>query len=348
MIALIIRRILLAIPTLIGITLATFLLVHLSPGGDAPLLDADPASGSIVRAAVDDSPILLQYARWATNLSPVRATESGLTFAWPDLGISRVRGRPCATLIAERLPTTLALAIPALLIIVVIAVPLGVIAARRAGALTDRAISGTVLALWSIPIVWAATLAVTFLGSRQVMGDWTLPIRGLHSPGAESLPTLPATLPDGSFTWGWLVDAMVHAALPIVCLVYAGLAVLTRQTRSAVLEELGRASILAARAKGVPESGLVWRHAFSNALLPIITLISSAFAGVFAGSVIVESVFSIDGMGRLLLDAISRRDRELILAITTIGALVTMASVLLADIAIAAVDPRTVRRGPAS
>jgi len=318
MIRLLARRILLAIPTLIGITLVTFLLVHLSPGGDTPLLDADADSG-VTRAAADDAPILIQYARWLSRL--------------PDFGVSRVRGQPCAELIAHRLPTTLALSIPALVIIVLVAVPLGVIAARRPGRTTDRAISGTVLALWSIPIVWTATLAVTILGSRAVMGDWAFPIRGLHGPDAD-------TMPFGD----WLFDFARHAFLPIVCLVYAGFAVLTRQTRSAVLESLALPFITVARAKGVPESGIVWRHAFSNALLPIITLISSAFAGVFAGSVIVESVFSIDGMGRLLLDAILRRDRELILAITTIGALVTMASVLLADLACALVDPRTTDR----
>jgi peptide/nickel transport system permease protein len=321
MIRLLARRILLAIPTLIGITLITFLLVHLSPGGDAPLLDADPESGIATRAAPDDAPILVQYAKWLGRL--------------PDLGISRVRGRPCADLIAERLPTTLALTIPSLAIIALVAIPLGVIAARRAGTTVDRAISGTVLALWSVPVVWAATLAVTILGSRAIMGDHALPIRGLHSPESDALPLGP-----------WLLDFARHAFLPILCLVYAGLAVLTRQTRSAVLEALAHPSITAARAKGVPESGIVWRHALSNSLLPIITLLSSAFAGVFAGSVIVESVFSIDGMGRLLLDAISRRDRELILAITTIGALITMVSVLVADLAISAVDPRTIRRGP--
>jgi len=322
MIRLLARRILLAIPTLIGITLLTFLLVHLSPGGDAPLIDAETGA----TAPVDDAPILVQYVRWLTRL--------------PDFGVSRVRGQPCADLIAQRLPTTLALSIPALVIIVLVAVPLGVFAARQHHRAGDRIISGTVLALWSIPIVWTATLAVTILGSREVMGTWAFPIRGLHGPDAD-------TLPFGD----WLADFARHAFLPILCLVFAGFAVLTRQTRSAVLESLAHPFIIVARAKGVPESGIVWRHALSNSLLPIITLISSAFAGVFAGSVIVESVFSIDGMGRLLLDAILRRDRELILAITTIGALVTMVSVLLADLASAAVDPRitppTIRKGGA-
>lgn len=343
MIAPAVRRILLAVPTFIGITLIVFLLVHASPGGDAPLLDADPETGAAMRAAVDDAPLAEQYARWLGRLSPVRPIEGKWSLAWPDLGVSRVRGLPCAEVLAPRLFTTLALGVPALVIIALLAVPLGVLAARRVHGAADRIISTAVVALWSFPLVWAAALAVTVLGSRAIMGEWAIPTRGLHSPGTESLPFLPARMADGSFTWGALADTLAHAAAPIVCLVYAGLAVLTRQTRSAVLEELGRPFITAALAKGVPESGIIGRHALSNALLPIITLVSSAFAGVIAGSVIVESAFSIDGMGRLLLDAIARRDRELILAITTIATLATMAAVCIADIAVAAADPRTLR-----
>ena len=339
------RRILLAVPTFIGITLIVFLLVHASPGGDAPLLDADPETGTATRAAVDNAPLAAQYARWLGRLSPVRPIEGAWSVAWPDLGTSRVRGLPCAEIVGPRLFTTLALGVPALVIIALVAVPLGVLSARRIHGTADRLISTTVVALWSFPLVWAAALAVTVLGSRAIMGEWAIPTRGLHTPGTESLPFLPARMADGSFTWGALADTLAHAAAPIVCLVYAGLAVLTRQTRSAMLEELGRPFVAAARAKGVPESGILWRHALSNSLLPIITLVSSAFTGVIAGSVIVESAFSIDGMGRLLLDAIARRDRELILAITAIATLITMASVVVADVVTSAVDPRTIREG---
>lgn len=193
------------------------------------------------------------------------------------------------------------------------------------------------MALWSVPVVWAATLAVGFLANSQNLG-W-FPVAGLHDKRAEDFLFLP-TWGSGGFEPGWLLDTLWHMVLPVACLIYTGFAVLSRQTRAAMLDNFNADYVRTAKAKGVPRRDVVFRHVFRNSLLPLITMFVSIFPGMLSGAVVVERVFSIPGMGSLMLDAISLRDAEIILANATIVGFVTLLALLLADILYAAADPR--------
>ena len=145
---------------------------------------------------------------------------------------------------------------------------------------------------------------------------------------------------DGEFTRGFLLDRIWHLFLPVICLSYGSFAFLSKLTRTAVLENLLADFARTARAKGVAENDVLWRHVFRNSLLPLITVSASLLPGLLAGSVIVESIFSIDGMGKLVIEAVKGRDRELVLSITFISGLLTLIGYLIADICYAAADPR--------
>ena len=139
---------------------------------------------------------------------------------------------------------------------------------------------------------------------------------------------------------GYLLDRVWHLVLPIIALSYGGLAFLAKLTRSSLLENLAADYARTARAKGVDEESVLWRHVFRNSLLPLITVSATLLPSLLAGSVIVESIFSIDGMGKLAVEAVQTRDRELVLSVTLISGLLTLVGYLLADIAYALVDPR--------
>ncbi|MFP4161010.1 MAG: ABC transporter permease, partial [Ectothiorhodospira sp.] len=147
-------------------------------------------------------------------------------------------------------------------------------------------------------------------------------------------------LTPGGFVPGFLLDRIWHLILPVICLAYGGFAFLAKLTRSSVLENLLSDYVRTARAKGVDESDILWRHVFRNSLLPLITVSATLLPSLLAGSVIVESIFSIDGMGKLAVEAVQTRDRELVLSVTLISGLLTLAGYLLADIGYAIADPR--------
>lgn len=151
---------------------------------------------------------------------------------------------------------------------------------------------------------------------------------------------LPTTSAAGVWSRGWLLDAMWHMVLPVVCLVYGGFALLSKQTRAAMLENFNADYVRTAKAKGVSSRDVVLRHVFRNSLLPLITMFVTIFPAMLAGSVVIERIFSVPGMGSLLIDAINQRDRELILANTTMIAIVNLSALLLADILYALADPR--------
>jgi len=147
-------------------------------------------------------------------------------------------------------------------------------------------------------------------------------------------------LAQGHFVRGFLLDRLWHLVLPVLCLSYSGFAFLSKLTRTAVLENLLADYVRTARAKGVKESDILWRHVFRNSLLPLITVSATLLPGLLAGSVIVESIFSIEGMGKLAVEAVSGRDRELLLAVTLISGVLTLIGYLIADICYAIADPR--------
>jgi peptide/nickel transport system permease protein len=257
----------------------------------------------------------------------------------PDFGESFSRQRPVLDLILEALPVTLMLNLIAIPVIYLIAVPSGILAAVRRGSLFDTLSGALLVALWSIPVVWAGVLFQGFLANEQYLG-W-FPVATLSTPGSEDWTFLPA----GNFftDWsqrGYLIDTLWHVVLPVTCLVYAGFAILSKQTRAAMLDNFNADYVRTAKAKGVAPNDVVFRHVFRNSLLPIITLFATVFPAMLAGSVVVESIFSIPGMGSLVLEAINLRDREVILANTLMIGGVNLLGLLLADILYALADPR--------
>ncbi|MGD1917267.1 MAG: ABC transporter permease [Phycisphaerales bacterium] len=269
-----------------------------------------------------------------------------MSIAMPDLGMSFSRSRPVSSLIAEALPKTLLLNLIAVPIIYFVAVPSGILAASRQGSLVDVGLGAFYVALWSIPVVWAGVLAVGFLASKDYLGAF--PVTGLNSVEAESMAVLPRFVetvgPDGVTRnlWqrGYLLDTLWHLVLPVACLVYTGFAILSKQTRAAMLENFNADYVRTAKAKGVSRRDVVYRHVFRNSLLPIITMFVSIFPAMLGGSVVIERIFSVPGMGNLIIDAINLRDRELLLANALIVGLVNILALLLADILYALADPR--------
>lgn len=251
----------------------------------------------------------------------------------PDLGVAFSRNRPVADLIAEALPVTLLLNLIAFPIIYLIAIPTGVLAAMKRGSWFDSASGAIFLMLWSVPTVLAGVLLIGFVANKQYLG--LFPVSGLHDTQAENWTFLP-----GAGTRGWLVDMLWHVALPVTCLVYGGFAVLSKQCRAAMLDNLSADYVRTAKAKGVPRMEVVIRHVFRNSLLPLITMFVGIFPAMLGGSVIVERIFSVPGMGTLILQAIDLRDREIILANTFMIACVNLLALLLADILYAVADPR--------
>ena len=258
----------------------------------------------------------------------------------PDLGFSFSRSQPSIGLIKAALPVTLTLNFIAVPIIYIIAIPSGILAATRRGTWIDVGSGALFVALWSIPIVWAGVLAVGYLGSEKYLGDFAFPSKGLHDLNADSFGFLPSRLPDGSWSRGYLLDMLWHLCLPVACFVYGGFAVLSKQTRAAMLDNFNADYVRTAKAKGVSGPAIVFRHVFRNSLLPLITMFATVFPLLLSGSVVIEKIFSIQGMGLLLYESIILRDRELLLAIVMIVALVNMLALLLADILYALADPR--------
>jgi ABC-type dipeptide/oligopeptide/nickel transport system permease component len=186
--------------------------------------------------------------------------------------------------------------------------------------------------------VLTGVFAIGFLANNQYLG-W-FPVSGLHDSAAATMTFMPYTDDAGAWHRGWLLDMVWHLALPVLCLVYAGFAVLSKQTRAAMLENFSSDYVRTARAKGVPSRDVIISHVLRNSLLPLITMFVGIFPAMLGGSVVVERIFTIPGMGSLVIEAINLRDRELILANTFMISSVSLLALLLADILYALCDPR--------
>jgi ABC-type dipeptide/oligopeptide/nickel transport system permease component len=325
----------------IGITFLVFMLIALSPGGLSAGVEAAAGSGDAAQRSAEraylhsryglDDPVLLQYARWLGRISPVRFDgQSGVSIGRPDLGVSFARSRPVADILAEALPTTLLLNLLSLIVVYAVALPTGMLAAMKRGTWTDAIVRAALIALWSAPVVAGAVL-LQGLFSRSGLG-W-FPATGLHAPDARDLPFL-----------AYIADGVRHLVLPVICLSYGSLALLSRQTRAAVLENLGADHVRTARAKGLPGRDVFARHVVRNSLLPQITMLAAVLPTMLSGSIVVERVFNLPGMGTLLLDSIDSRDREVLMACVLIVSLVNVVALLLADVLYAAADPRVEAR----
>ncbi len=284
-------------------------------------------------AAMDREP----YPRAGMTVIP-----GAVSLAWPDLGIAYSRQEPVSGLIARALPVTLLLNLIAFPIIYLVAIPSGMLAATRKGTWVDVGLGALYLALFSIPAVLAGVLLQGFFANPDYFN--LFPTASLSSRGAESFRLLPGETWTGEWHWGWLMDRVWHVVLPVVCLVYGGFAVLSKQTRAAMLENFNADYVRTAKAKGVSPKDVVLRHVFRNSLLPLITMFVTVFPAMLAGSIVIERIFTVPGMGYLLIEAISLRDKELILANTAMIAVVNLCALLLADILYAMADPRITYR----
>ena len=310
-------RLLLAVPTLFGITVIVFVLLHLAPGspgsGSAESLRhvSGKAAAEMRRLYGLDRPLPEQFALWLGRV--VRL----------DLGESFVDHRPVGERIREALPNTIALNGLALVFAIALAIPLGVAAGSRPESGFDRVSGAALFALYSLPTFWAALLLQTLFSAQL---RW-LPLYGVASDAA----------PRGLAGFG---DRLAHLALPVTCLTYGTLAFVARLVRSGIVEARASDYVLAARARGASRRRAIWRHAFPNALLPVITLAGLLVPAVLSGSVVVEKIFAWPGLGRLYYDSILARDYPVILALSLLSAAATLFATLGADIALAAADPR--------
>ncbi len=335
MAAYLVKRFLLMIPTFIGITLICFLIVHLAPGDPAELMAGGglAASGGagisqVKRAAVDqalaewralyglDKPLHVQYFVWLKNLAQL------------NLGASFKDNRSVWEKIRERLPVTLKLEFFSLLLVYAVAIPLGVYSATHRDTFGDYATTVAAFVLFAVPVVWAATMALVFICGGDFL--YLFPPGGLTSIDyAREWPL-----------WERIKDQTWHLFLPVVLLSYAGFAGLSRYMRSSMLEVLRQDYVQVARAKGLSERIVIFKHAMRNSLIPQVTILAELLPGLIGGSVIIETVFSLPGMGQLGYDAVLARDYPIVLALLTVAALLTLIGILLSDILIATVDPR--------
>jgi peptide/nickel transport system permease protein len=315
------RRVVLAIPLLLGITFISFAIIHLAPGDPTEVItgdlraDAAAHTQKILREAYGlDKPLHVQYWNWLSRL--VRF-DFGRSFS-PD-------GRPVLAKIAERLPVTLLLNVVEMAIIVAIAVPIGVLSATRQYSVFDKVTTIFVFVGFATPDFWLALLLMILFG---VQLGW-LPISGLRSLSWEYL----------SF-WGQQTDFLAHLILPIVVATFGGLAGFSRYMRQSMLEVVRQDYIQSARAKGLAERVVIGKHALRNAMLPIVTILGLSLPGLIGGSVIVESIFAIPGMGQLMVQAVFERDYPVIMGNLVIVAMLTLVANLLADLSYGLVDPR--------
>jgi len=321
------KRLLQIVPTLLGITFITFAIIQLAPGNPAALKLRMAAQGQMNTAYSEqiieqtkklyglDKPLYIQYLLWVKRV---------FTF---DFGNSFKDHRRVLDKIAERLPITIQLNIISIFLVYLIAIPFGIYSATYPESVSDRLLTLFFFFLYSLPSFWVAVILIMLFGG----GDFwdVFPVYGISSIGAESWPF-----------FRWLVDRLWHFVLPIACLTYGGLAYLSRLARAEMLEVIREDFVRTARAKGLSERTVIFKHAFRNALLPIITLLAFLLPSMFGGSVIIESIFSIPGMGQLGFEAVLSRDYPVIMAITTISGFLTLVGLLLSDLLYAALDPR--------
>ena len=333
MLGYLIRRVLLMIPTFFGITLVCFMVLRIANADPMTAnLEGGLRGGQISQEALEhlraiydlDKPWYVQYSRLVSRL---------LTL---DLGNRWQDGRPIAEVIGEALPVTMLLSFLSLTIAYVIAIPIGVYSAVRQNSFIDRAITVVLFTLYSLPSFWVGTMLLVFLASGNYINcNWLdspgcFPLQGWHS--FEGF--------DGMSWYGKVGDVAWHIALPLVALTYNAFASLSRYMRTGMLEAVRQDYIRTARAKGLSERVVIFKHALRNSVIPIVTLFGLTLPALISGSVIVESIFGIRGMGLVFLEALRMPDYPLLITIVAFTAVITMFGILVSDVLYAVVDPR--------
>jgi peptide/nickel transport system permease protein len=314
------KRLIFMAPLLVGITIICFTVMHLAPGSPTDLQTqmnprASAKAQERLRAMYDlDKPLYHQYWIWVKKLAVL------------DLGQSfSTDHRPVSNKILERLPITILLNCLSLTLILAIAIPIGVLSAVHQNSLFDKLTGVFVFIGFAIPTFWLALLLMILFG---VQLGW-LPISGIRSLNYEYLPS-------GAAVW----DLIKHLILPVLLSAFGGLAGLSRYMRSNMLEVIRQDYIMTARAKGLSERVVIYKHALRNALLPVITILGLSIPGLIGGSVIFETIFAIPGMGQLFYMSVMARDYPVVMGILFIGAVLTLLGNLIADVSYAVADPR--------
>ena len=324
------RRIVGAVPVIIGISFLIFLLMHIAPGDPVSLLLGDNATPEdIARTRHEwglDRPLMVQY--WEFLSRAVRG----------DFGRSLKFNEPVMKLVWERLPATLELAFASFLVAILVAIPLGVYSAIKHNSLLDHAGMSVALIGVSLPNFWLGIMLIYFLGGQLNL----LPVAGRIEYGIEVQPITRLYLVDsllaGNFAAFW--SALRHLLMPAFTLGTSLAAIVTRIARSSVLEVMRQDFVTTARAKGLSEKVVIWRHILRNAMITIVTILGLQLGALLNGSVITETVFSYPGIGDLLIQSISARDYKLTQVLILFFAVMYFTVNLLVDVLYSWIDPR--------
>lgn len=324
------RRLIGAIPVLLGVSFIVFFLMHLAPGDPVNLLLGDAATQADIEKTRRewglDQSLAVQY--WEFLSHGVKG----------DFGMSLRYGEPVSSLVFERLPATLELAFASLFVAILISLPIGVYSAIKHNSFWDH--SGMTVALIgiSLPNFWLGIMLIFFFGGQLNL----LPVAGRIEYGIEIQPITRLHLVDslltGNFAAFW--SAFQHMLMPAITLGTSLAAIVTRVARSSVLEVIRQDYITTARAKGLSEWSVVWKHTLRNALITIVTILGLQLGALLSGSVITETVFSWPGIGSLLIQAISTRDYKLVQGVVFFFAIMYFLINLLVDLLYTAIDPR--------
>lgn len=355
MITYILRRLLSSIPVLLGILFVTFALGRLIPGDPCRAILGEKATDKVCDEFISrhglDRPIPIQFVIYTGEI--LRG----------DLGISLKYGKPVTDLIVERLPTTVELSLAAMSFSVLIGIPLGIISAVKHNSAVD--VSTMIIANIgvSMPVFWLGLMLAYVFALLLKDTPLQLPPSGRLSPGLSAPPfydvwglTFPASgflsglmifisrlnLVNSIMTWRWDIfsDALRHLILPAMAVGTIPLAIIARMTRSSMLDVLGQDYVRTARAKGLPNFGVVIKHALRNALLPLVTIIGLSLGTFLGGAVLTETIFGLSGVGRILYDAITSRDYGVVQSFTVVIAIFFVILNLIVDVSYTYLDPR--------
>lgn len=319
-----IKRIVNMIPVFILATMISFAIMRMAPGGPENMflgteqnveMDAGKAEQLRERWGLND-PVPVQYYHWLRNI------------AVGDLGYSYFQHRPVTEIIKDALPNTVELNLFVLVLTYLIALPLGVVSAVKQYSGLDYAVTGLAFIGQAAPVFWVAMLLQ--YGIAMHSRQW-IPVSGIATPGL------------GFDTYGWLSvigDHLRYLVLPVTAATFTGLTGLTRYMRSSMLDVLREDYIRTARAKGLAERVVIYRHGLRNALLPVVTLSGYVLTGLVSGSVILETIFSWPGIGQILFTAVQQRDYPVVMGNLVLGAVLALVGSLLVDILYVLVDPR--------
>lgn len=324
MTAYIARRLIGAVPLVVGIATIIFFVLSLAPGDPTALYFSPTVSPEVIeqmrRNLGLDQPVHVRYVRWLA------------AFLTGDFGFSFARSRPVTELLLDILPNTLLLSACALVLAFVVGVVLGVIQAARQYSLLDGVLSVLALFFYSMPSFWLALMLILLFSlSAKTRWDWPIwfPASGMISVDYEFLSPLER-----------LRDRVMHLTLPALSLALVLAAGVARYTRGSMLEVIRQDYIRTARAKGLDEARVIFKHALRNALIPVVTLLGLYLPLLFSGAVFIETVFAWPGMGRLIVEAISQRDYPVVMAASFLFAVMVVIGNLIADVLYAVVDPR--------